>query len=113
MVVVENTSGQSGRWDGGIRIFLAGNTTPNRTYNASIDTELRNHEGLGQPKLTANSSSDAATWISFRPNGTLATTTAQQIIVCEEDQVSLAKVIEIQPSGRITMPAAAPTTCSP
>ncbi|MDH1730980.1 GspH/FimT family pseudopilin [Pseudomonas chengduensis] len=113
LVIVENTSGQSNRWDQGLRIFVAGNATANRAYNASVDTELRSHNGSGQPKLTANSTSDAATWISFRPNGTLAATTAQQIILCEDDLLSLAKVIEIQPSGRISMPTTAPTTCSP
>jgi type II secretion system protein H len=113
LVIMENTSGQDSRWDQGIRIFVAGNTTANRTYNASIDTELRNQNGSGQPKLTANSTSDTATWISFRPNGTFARTTAQQIVVCEDGDPSLARVIEIQPSGRITAPTAAPTTCSP
>ena len=113
LVIVENTSGQSGRWDQGIRIFVAGNTTANRAYNSSTDTELRSHAGLGQPKLAAKSTSGAASWLSFRPNGTLATTTAQQIVLCEDGDLSLARVIEVQPSGRVTTPTAAPTTCSP
>lgn len=59
LVIVENTSGQSGRWDQGLRIFVAGNTTANRAYNTSIDTELRSHAGLSQPTLTARSTSNA------------------------------------------------------
>ncbi len=113
LVTVENTSGQSQRWDLGLRIYTAGDFTANRTYNTSTDTLVREHTGLNQPKVTAKASSGAPTWLSFRPNGTLAVTNTQTIIVCEDDDTTLARAIELQASGRISRSSTAPTTCSP
>lgn len=113
LVTVENTSGQSQRWDLGLRIYTAGDFTANRTYNASTDTLVREHTGLNQPKVTAKATSGAPTWLSFRPNGTLAVTNTQTIVVCEDDDTTLARAIELQASGRISRSSTAPTTCSP
>lgn len=113
LVTVENTSGQNQRWDLGLRVYTAGNFTANRTYDASTDTLIREHTGLNQPRTTARASNGATSWLSFRPNGTLAITSTQTIVVCEDNNVSLARAIELQASGRISKSPTTPTTCAP
>lgn len=113
LVTVENTSGQSQRWDRGLRIYTAGDFTASRTYSSSTDTLVREHGGLNQPSVTASATSGAANWLSFRPNGTLAVTTTQTIVICEDGDTALARSIELQASGRISKSSTAPTTCSP
>jgi type II secretory pathway pseudopilin PulG len=120
IVTVENLSGTDGRWDQQIRIYVSGNQTPNRAFvppssppAAGDDVELRFHEGMNNVTLTAIGDARVEEWISFRPNGTLAITGASSIIVCPDNQPDRGRSLTLEPSGRIAMPATAPTVCTP
>lgn len=111
-VTVENL-GNQGQWNGALRIYVSNNQVPNRAYNASQDTELRDHEGMLHTSLSATGDSNAQKWLSFRANGSLAIPRAATIIVCAENDPRYARAINLEPSGRVSMPATQPNSCTP
>lgn len=113
-VVVENLSGTNGQWSGEIRIYASHDQTGNRAYTSS-DTELRRHDGINSNgSINANGDSRVQRWITFRPNGTLTLAGSSSISVCAAaDRPDLGRRINLEPSGRVSLPGAAPTTCTP
>ena len=113
VVTLENISGQDGRWDQQIRIYVSGDQGTNRAYNASVDEELRVQDGFNQAALSAIGDAGAQKWLSFRPNGTLDLTGNPVIVLCQDENTANARSIALQPSGRITQPTTTPTDCTP
>lgn len=114
VVTVENTSGTNGDWSKGIRIFASASRTPNTAYSQTTDgNPLREHAGFNQAGLSIRST--AAQYISFRPNGTLATSAELVLTTCFDNKTAKAKQISIQPSGRIRLnaPTTAIESCTP
>lgn len=114
VVTVENTSGANGNWSNGLRIFASASRVPNTAYNQTNDgPALREHPGLNQAGLTLNS--NANRYLSFRPNGSLATAAEILITVCVNNQANKARQIRVQPSGRarLTPSATAINSCTP
>lgn len=114
VVTVENTSGTNGNWSSGLRIFASASRVPNTAYNQTNDgPALREHPGLNQTGLTSNS--NANRYLSFRPNGSLATAAEVLITVCVNNQANKARQISVQPSGRarLTPPTTVINSCTP
>ncbi|MFI8482568.1 GspH/FimT family pseudopilin [Pseudomonas sp. NPDC078700] len=114
VVTVENTSGTTGEWSKGIRIYASASRTPNTAYSQTTDgNPLREHSGFNQTGLSIRSS--AAQYISFRPNGTLATPAELQLTACFDNKTAKAKQVSIQPSGRIKLnaPSTVIASCTP
>lgn len=114
VVTVENTSGINGNWSDGLRIFASANRVANTAYNQANDgPALREHPGFDQEGLTLNSNADR--YLSFRPNGSLASAAEVLITVCFNNKTDKARQISVQPSGRArTTPSATIiNTCTP
>lgn len=112
IVTLVNTSGTAGRWDRGLQIYLSSNATPNRAKVAA-DTILRESEGSSSARLTALSETNISSWISFRPNGTLAIVGTARIVICADDDPEQGRAILLESSGRASLPTTPLTTCSP